>query len=152
MCQQDQCVQFETWFLKKWVIKQTQVLRKSISGYLIYYRGFLQWSYEKFAILSMKPWSHFGILTYRMWSIDDITGITRDVVLHWHLPECWVANVLRQKFHLVAIPEKHISNLSVNLQVKVYLQSFWPAKLIFAWSRAFFGWPHVGKKYPMKKW
>ena len=37
-----------------------------------------QWSYEKFAILSMKPWSHFGILTYRLWSIDDITGVTRD--------------------------------------------------------------------------
>ena len=47
-----------------------------------------QWSYEQFAILSMKPWSHFGILTYGMWSIDDITGVTRDVVPHWHLPEC----------------------------------------------------------------
>ena len=70
-----------------------------------------QWSYEKFAILSMKPnWSHFGILTYRMWSINDITGVTRDVVLHWHLPECWVANVLRQKFHLVA---SFLKNLSV---------------------------------------
>ena len=73
------------------------------------------------------------------------------VVLHWHLPECWVTNVLRQKFHLVASFLKNLSVNSVNLQVKVYLQSFWPAKLIFAWSRAFnFGWPYVGKNTPWK--
>ena len=29
-----------------------------------------QWSVEKFAILTLKPRSHVGILIYRTWAID----------------------------------------------------------------------------------
>ena len=35
-----------------------------------------QWSREKFAILTLKPWSHVRILTYQTWAIyNPLSGI-----------------------------------------------------------------------------
>ena len=53
----------------------------------------LFWESQDNGVMKNLPfclWSLGVILeqTYRLWSIDDITGVTRDVVLHWHLPEC----------------------------------------------------------------
>ena len=110
MCQPDQCMQFKTWFLKKWVIKQTQVLRKSISGYLILQGIFTMelWKICHFVYEALESFWNFNISNVVYWWHHRY--YTWDVVLHWHLPECWVANVLRQKFHLVA---SFLKNLSV---------------------------------------
>ena len=40
-----------------------------------------QWSREKFAILTLKPWSHVRILIYRRWAI----------VLTVHVKQGWLS-------------------------------------------------------------
>ena len=49
----------------------------SIFGLVVFVLKFLlriagQWSREKFAILTLKPWSHVRILTYRTWAIYNL--------------------------------------------------------------------------------